>query len=561
MVVDMGGGACQGGWVKYQSALLVVLLAACGGKPNALVDGGESAVNDAAAIEDAAIADARANSDAATNCVAVQAAAAAVSPSADLVIAVDSSGSMSTELGLVRDNLNTLTSIVSLSGVDLHLVLISSNDLCVPVPLGSGSCPADEVLPGYRHVDQVVGSNNALSLIVSSYSQWQSSLRADASKTMLVVSDDDSALDAATFLSQLQAIDPPSFDNVVVSSLAGSREPVACLSECLAGTPCPCVTDGCSVVLSSAEGVEYKSLSSSTGGAFYDLCSQDFAGPLNEVALGILQRTPTCRFSLPAIPNGGSFDAALVDVSVGVSGTALDSVPHVQSAADCAATEGWFYDDNAAPTLVELCPSVCDTVQPVGGHEVRVDLACTMPGDSGPEDAGPSDAAPAPVNVSLFSTATLSPGADPAYAGRAGVDAWCAAHVPVGQCANVHALLAISPTDTIAELPTTFAFDPGTIYGPGETTVVAASWADLLSGTLVNSLASAGVFNTEMTCAWSGVSDQAGAVATAATTCDGWSTSDVGAPTMLSVSTTSNWLAAGAQGGCSGGCPIVCMCY
>ncbi|MGH8310444.1 MAG: hypothetical protein ACRETX_11710, partial [Steroidobacteraceae bacterium] len=59
---------------------------------------------------------------------------------------------------------------ISSSGVDVHLVLISDPSVCAPAPLGSGSCPADQSLPGYRHVALSIGSGDALAAIVASHS-------------------------------------------------------------------------------------------------------------------------------------------------------------------------------------------------------------------------------------------------------------------------------------------------------------------------------------------------------------------------------------------------------
>jgi hypothetical protein len=50
-------------------------------------------------------------------------------------------------------------------GYDLHLILIaaaSPDGPCVPATLGSGSCPADENLPGYRHVVSSVASRECI---------------------------------------------------------------------------------------------------------------------------------------------------------------------------------------------------------------------------------------------------------------------------------------------------------------------------------------------------------------------------------------------------------------
>ena len=107
--------------------------------------------------------------------------------------------------------MDAFASIISNAMIDPHVILIAGNDVCIPAPLGSGNCGgADENLPTYRHVVQGVSSNNALELILQTYPQYQASLRPGASKTIAVVSDDESDLDANSFTSQLIALDPTS---------------------------------------------------------------------------------------------------------------------------------------------------------------------------------------------------------------------------------------------------------------------------------------------------------------------------------------------------------------
>src|SRR5690606_1281947 len=129
---------------------------------------------------------------------------------ADLIIAVDNSDSMALEAAQVKAHMNTLVGAITASGIDAHVIVISkgSNNtifdqfdagVCLPAPVGSGSCPGDENLPGYRHVFQEVDSHDALAQIIATYDDWKGSLRPNATKTFLVVSDDESAMSAQDF--------------------------------------------------------------------------------------------------------------------------------------------------------------------------------------------------------------------------------------------------------------------------------------------------------------------------------------------------------------------------
>src|SRR5262249_56449438 len=85
-----------------------------------------------------------------------------------IVIAVDTSGSMSQEKAQVQQNLNNFASIITNSGIDVHVILLADSGVTIPPPLGSGG-PMDENLPKYRHVLQGVDSHNALDLILQTY--------------------------------------------------------------------------------------------------------------------------------------------------------------------------------------------------------------------------------------------------------------------------------------------------------------------------------------------------------------------------------------------------------
>lgn len=109
--------------------------------------------------------------------------------------------------------------------------MIADASMCIPAPLGSGTCSgADERLPGYRHVVQVVGSENPLSVILDTYPQWKDSLRANATKTVAVVTDDDSKMDGAAFTSGLAALDP-TFARFKFDAIVGLQGPDECIDS------------------------------------------------------------------------------------------------------------------------------------------------------------------------------------------------------------------------------------------------------------------------------------------------------------------------------------------
>src|SRR5262249_40808290 len=129
-------------------------------------------------------------------------------------------------------NLNNFASIITASGIDVHVVLIADNSMTIPAPLGSGGNP-DDNLPIYRHVQQGVDSHDALDLFISMYPMYKASLRPNASKTFLVVTDDDSNSSAQSFDSGILALDPPTFKGYKFDAIFSYQDPVTCEAQCL----------------------------------------------------------------------------------------------------------------------------------------------------------------------------------------------------------------------------------------------------------------------------------------------------------------------------------------
>jgi hypothetical protein len=170
---------------------------------------------------------------------------------ADIIIVLDSSGDMPEELADFQANIQLMADGMDSAGVDAHFVLIGDG-VCIAAPLGSGSCPSDELLPGFRHIDLSVGSNSALQDLLDTHPQWQDSLRPGATRVILVVSSDNSGMSAANFGTALLALDP---------SFAGYQfHAYVAQGSCGAG---------------AAIGTVYLQLVAGTGGVSGDLCDQD----------------------------------------------------------------------------------------------------------------------------------------------------------------------------------------------------------------------------------------------------------------------------------------------
>jgi len=84
-----------------------------------------------------------------------------------------------------------------------------------------------------------------------------------------------------------------------------------------------------------------------------------------------------CSFQMPEAAPGETIDPSKVNVEYTPSnGGNPASIGQVQSEADCAANGGWYYDNPAAPTMINLCPSTCSLVQADIEAKIRVVLGC-----------------------------------------------------------------------------------------------------------------------------------------------------------------------------------------
>lgn len=66
----------------------------------------------------------------------------------------------------------------------------------------------------------------------------------------------------------------------------------------------------------------------------------------------------SCSLEIPEPPNGETFDKEQVNVTFSSEGSDLpyDYDP------ECLGTAGWRFDNEADPTVIELCPATCDTL-------------------------------------------------------------------------------------------------------------------------------------------------------------------------------------------------------
>jgi hypothetical protein len=298
---------------------------------------------------------------------------------ADIIIAVDTSGSMDDETLAVQNNLNRLSASLTAANIDAHVVLIAfratssrdddENSICIAPPLGvDGACPYgdDSRAPNFLHVAEEVGSHDALEVITSTLPRYQSMLRPGATKTILVVTDDEA-----------EPADPQAF-----STWVGSQSAFQGSTFRFSGIFCTGSSDNC-----ENAGTTYSTLLTQTGGVFGDLgqfatgqVDQQFQVVFDSLTKAVVRdAVPVdCEWKIPPIPAGKVLDPKKVNVRFTSGAGVQDVLFALGSAAECAAAGGgWYYDVPSAPTRVIACESSCTKVRADDQGMIEVLFECT----------------------------------------------------------------------------------------------------------------------------------------------------------------------------------------
>ncbi len=286
---------------------------------------------------------------------------------ADIVLVVDNSPSMQNEAAAVQRNLNRFADMIIDSGVDVKITVISSTKpgsgygVCIGKELGSGNCPNDSNLPQFKHINQEVGSTDALVLIHSLYNRWKDMLRPDGQLHFVVVTDDDSRdLTAARFETQMGNVNPPQTDYIfhgIVSS-ADMWSQGICFRK------------------STMRGRVYITLINKTGGVWSDLCKQDFDPVFDELANSVISSSMSCEWEIPPPPNGETVDPNKVNVEFD-DGNGTKTFPRVDSEKACKNTDqAWYYDNPEEPTKVFMCPQTCTLIRSTTEAKISITFGC-----------------------------------------------------------------------------------------------------------------------------------------------------------------------------------------
>jgi hypothetical protein len=376
------------------------------GSSTASASGGASGATTTAAGTTSTFGNGGSGEGGSATCTGVTAAATVETLPVDIIWMVDNSNSMQPAIAEVKAGLNDFAALISASNLDYKVILLSlrgTSDLsiCIPPPLaGDDACGNG---PRFFHSSVDVLSTQPLEQFLGTLGQtdgymegqprggepWADELRPEATKTIVVVTDDNSRLSASDFqnfpggqnpfnsLTLPPGILHPSynglFDSFVFSGIYGWDNPndpsVICQYPDMTSPP--------------ASGTTYTTLVQQTNGVRAKICDGSAAwGPFFAAVADTVVQTSKidCVLAIPDPPQGQDLDYTKVNVEL-VSGNSTEVVPNVGDQSGCGNGEGWYYDDPAAPMNVVLCPATCEHAQQLtlpnqpGSVEVRFGCA------------------------------------------------------------------------------------------------------------------------------------------------------------------------------------------
>jgi hypothetical protein len=325
--------------------------------PGTLVDGGvDSAVQQPPAYDagsapgpDAAVSlpDAGADGGDFASCTSVELQASVRSVPVDIVWIIDSSGSMGNERDAIQQNLNAFAAKFANAAIDVRVAVMTDGDeFEVPAPLGTD--PAR-----FLFVDRNVGSDDALSFFVERFDEYGDFLRPEAKLELIAVTDDESSLAAAEFVSSMRARAGKDFRLHAIAS------------ERIDDDACEGAAD---------PGDEYYAAAALTSGLTFSICEADGAALFDELAAGLTEGAALpCAVDIPAPPAGLALDPNLINVVHAPADVqSRQVIPRVDDGGRCA-ERGWYYDNPTSPRVLTLCPTTCASL---GAGNLRVAFGC-----------------------------------------------------------------------------------------------------------------------------------------------------------------------------------------
>lgn len=274
----------------------------------------------------------------------------------DIVVWIDTSGSMSQEAKWTNENMNKFTQYLENKKIDYRLVLYGTGlGLCIGPPLGDGACNSAQPQK-FLTLKFGVASTNGLTLMQTqaNFDKFKLFLRPDATHNMLGITDDNSSTPAATFKANYEKL----LSNAGLNPKFIYHAICAYINEQNPNQAGICNTG-------ASYSSQHIALAQSTGGTLFQVCKTDWTAIFDGLSKAIAATAkPVCTYNLPVAANK-KYNPVNVKVSHLENGVVVPLKKIPGSNGCSSAPDGWFYDNAVDPKTVTLCEDTCKKL--VGG--------------------------------------------------------------------------------------------------------------------------------------------------------------------------------------------------
>ncbi|MBP47595.1 MAG: hypothetical protein CMH53_06635 [Myxococcales bacterium] len=274
----------------------------------------------------------------------------------DIIIFVDTSGSMGQEAKYVSQNLNNFGAYLAGKALDYRVVLLGKDTGCCKLQIQPPLVNNPAV---YKHVKKAVYSWDGLKRVIDYYPDYQNFLRADATTNFLAITDDESKpMTSAQWEQQIAGLQNPGFG------------PGWVFHSIVAYGPMP--SKGCST--GAKIGQQYLNLTAKSGGVKKPVCDNNWSQIFNDIAKGVVKTAkPPCTHQIP-LPAGVK-SAKGVTVNY-VAEDDFFNVPPAQGNICPGNGAGYTLDNPNDPKKITLCNKSCDLLK--GGGNIQFDFGCFL---------------------------------------------------------------------------------------------------------------------------------------------------------------------------------------
>ncbi len=283
----------------------------------------------------------------------------------DVIMVLDTSGSMLHATAQVVNNLSTFIQDFEGSKADLRVVMITGSDPAANTPVASDK-------NRYLFIKSGVDSSALFTVALAQFPKYKDFLRPNAATQFVMITDDEDAIDPGVFRTQMEQLLGHGFTQHAIASedFMGT----ACYSEAIGCPILPGVPPIPAVCGAAAIGKRYYKLANDTGGKTMSICKADWTPVFADLKNAVIDAVPLpCDYPLADAKGDEPFDPLKVQIVYTNNGKDSE-FPRANTREACADEDAWFYDDPNQPSMISLCPAACDAVQ--AGGSIDVGFGC-----------------------------------------------------------------------------------------------------------------------------------------------------------------------------------------